>query len=584
MAAQLQEFRFDQSPWRLDYLGGLHDANSRQSEPRIQVFLSELDKSGGDPLLNPSLAEPRRHEVAHVKVGQLALLKLGSVWMDGIEVPPDLAPRQESFALAPAAFELMRFNSKVLVGGQWHPLMASRRYRVSGEAAQALANSWLAVAYAPKAGYELVAVPSTVIFQKCMATSPDAVRRLVFGEIDKIADPSSGFIEEEESTFYLELFKDFRNGEAKAIANLKAAEAGRREYTRMRNELVRARADQLGGLRPNSLPHLKLGFPFDNPIEFVALGKRLPFHDQGDSDAPPKWGFLVTQILQLTTRLPFDDLVIGRKNNAKKGKNSDDPDLPQAWPGPVKVEPDFPEPDQPIDSGDDPSKELDKWALEAAGDFTAEGLTTIDEPKEVQKYSSKNRTNADGVQSAGTGTTGQPGSNPTGVVEVDLHPEETPKIPVTLDEFLDAIDILRAQGLAAETIAVAQRYRRSATGPGIVNFLPRVIRGNRSWHLVSDLPGASPRAYAVAQLYIGGSWHYFIELERKGADAYAVQHVRAHSGEAISRERLAGFMVDVAASNGWRAKVHYKHWVFKKINHPKKDRARSLARALIKSL
>lgn len=584
MAAQLQEFRFDQSPWRLDYLGGLHDASSRQSEPRIQVFLSQLDKRGGDPLLNSSLAEPRRHEIAHLKVGQLSLLKLGSVWIDGIEVPPDQAPWQESFALDAAEFELMRFNSKVLVGGKWHPLMASRRYRVSEDAAQALANSWLAVAYAPKAGYELVAVPSTVIFQKCMATSPKAVRRLVFGEIDKIADPSSGFIDEEESKFYVELFKDFKDGEAKAIANLKASEAGRREYTRMRNELVRARADQHGGLRPSSLPQLKLGFPFDNPIKFVALGKRLPFHDQSDGDAPPKWGFLVTQILQLTTRLPFNDLVIGRKNNAKKGKNSDDPDLPQAWPSKVRVEPDFPEPDQPVDSGNDPSIELDKWALEAAGDFIAEGLTTIDEPKEVQKYSGKIRTNADGDQFAGTGTTGQPSSNPAGVVEVDLHPEETPKIPITLEEFFDAIDILRAQGHAAETIAAAQRYRRSETGPGIVNFLPRTIKGNRSWHLVSDLPGASPRAYVVARLYIGESWHYFIELERKGADAYAVQHVRAHSGEAISGERLASFMVDVAVSNGWRAKALYKHWVFKKINHPTKDRAASLARAIIKSV
>ena len=87
-------------------------------------------------------------------------------------------------------------------------------------------------------------MPSTVIFQKCMATSPKAVRRLVFGEIDMIADPSSGFIDEEESKFYIELFKDFKDGEAKAIANLKASETGRREYARMRNELVRARADQ----------------------------------------------------------------------------------------------------------------------------------------------------------------------------------------------------------------------------------------------------------------------------------------------------------------------------------------------------
>lgn len=583
MAAQIHEFRFDQSPWRIDCLGGLHDAELRRHEPCVEVHLSELDVYSGDPLLKKSLAKPHRHKVAQVKVGQISLLKQGSVWIDGIEVPPAEVPRQERFSLDPAAFELMRFDSQVSVDGQWHSLMGPARYQISRDAAAALANSWLAVAYAPKFSYELVAIPSTVIFQKCMATSPKAVRRLVYGQLDKIVDPACGFLDDEKSTFYVELFKDFRNSEAKAIANLKAGEAGRREYARMRNELVRARADQpQGSARQGSLPHLKLGFPFDHPINFVALGKRLPFYTGNKS--PPKWGFLVTQILQLKTQLAFDHLVIGRKNNAKKGNNADDPDLPEGWSGTSEKSSHTPEPDQPIDSDDDPSNEGDKWALEAAGDFNVDGLITTDEPKEVQKYRNKVRTTAEGAKCSGTGTTGEPGSNPEGVAEVDLHPEETPKLPITLDDFFSAIDILNAQGHSIETIATSQRYFQREARPDVVNFLPRKIKGNRSWHLTSDLADASPRAYVIAQWYRGGCWHYFIELERKGQEAFAIQHVRTHSGEAIPAKRLGSFMINVASCNGWQAKDHYKHWVFGRINHPTNDRAATLARAILESV
>lgn len=582
MAAQIQEFRFDKSPWRLDYLGGLHDAEHYRQEPLIDVYLSELDMGSGDPLLNPSLAEPPRHKVAQVKIGQLPLLKHGSVWIDGIEVQPAKCPREESFSLSPSAFQLMRFDSQVSINGQLHKLMGPSSFRIGRDAAAALADSWIAVAYNPNPDFELLAIPSTVIFQKCMATSPKAVRHLVHGLLDKIVDPTSGFLDDERGTFYVELFKDFKDREAKAMANLKASEAGRLEYTRMRNELVRARANQgMGSTRQRSLPHLKLSFPFDRQIDFFALGKRLAFY--ADKESPPKWGFLVTQILQLSTRLPFDHLVIGRKNDSNPGNNADDADLPDGWSNSPEGSSRVPDGDQPIDSSNDPSKDGDKWALEAAGDFTAEGLITTDKPKEVQKYRNRSRTNSEGVKCSGTGTTGNSGSNPEGVADVDIHAEETPKVPITLDDFFGAIDILNAQGHPIETIVASQYCRRRENGPGIVNFLPRKIKGNRSWHLTSDLPGASPRAYVIARWNRGGCWHYFIELERKGKDAFAIQHVRAHSGEAIPAERLAGFMINVAVLNGWQAKEHYTRWIFEKINHPTKDRVVALARAILKS-
>lgn len=50
MTAQIQELRFDQSPWRLDCLDGLHDAELYRHEPCVEVHLSELAMRQSDAI------------------------------------------------------------------------------------------------------------------------------------------------------------------------------------------------------------------------------------------------------------------------------------------------------------------------------------------------------------------------------------------------------------------------------------------------------------------------------------------------------------------------------------------------------
>lgn len=585
MSAQIKEFCFNRSPWRIDYLGGLIYPGNTHSEPRITVLLSELDKQSGDPLSNQSLANPFRHEVVTINVGQITLLKIGSVWIDGVRVPPAKLSMQKAFSVTHDQFSLVRFNSDVQIGGLSHALFSANRYRVGALAAAKLASSWLAVAYDPAPGVDLIAIPSTVIFQKCIATSPKAIRRLVFGEIDKIVDPSCGFLDDDPHTFFVELFKDFRDAEAKAIANLKADPIGKIEYARLRNALVLDSANH-DRSQPSmaSLPHIKLSLPFSNRIELTGSGKSLPFEIERDGTIIKKWGFLVTEIISLKTRLVFDRLVIGRKNDAQKGANSGDPELPHAFGAPDKSPVTPVDPHQPISSDVEPSNDLEKLSLEAAGDFTAEGLELIDNPKDVQHYRSRPRTNGNAGAFDGLGTTGDARATGNGVAEVDIVTSQSPKIPVTLDEFFMTLANLATRGYEFQTIAVAPAYRRKENGHDVVNFLPRLIKGIRSWHLRSDDVRASPRAYVVAQIKHGGVWHYLIELERKGSDAFAVQHIRAHDGKEIEWARLAQFMVTVAVENGWKAKKYYRSWVFKRIDHSTKNRIEALANAIVKTL
>ena len=585
MAAQIQEFRFNGNPWRIDWLGQIIYPGSDQNEPRITVHLSELTADYSDPLSNNSLAQPFRHEVVAINIGLITLLKIGSVWIDGIHVPPPKAPDQEPFSITADQISLVRFDDEVAIGGTKQMLLPSHRYRVGVNAFRNVAASWLGVVYNPTAKLKILVIPSTVLFQKCVATSPKAVRRLIYGEIDKIADPSSDFLRDDPSTYVIDLFKDFRESEATAIANLKADPIAKREYQRFRNALMVDSVNYDRGTSSHtSPPHMKLGLPFSNPTHILATGKYLNFSIDTEGGTKNEWGFLVTEIASLTTRLVFDQLVICRKNDASKGKNATDEDLPPSWGGSATIDPtDIGDP-TPVTSADVPARSLDQYALESSGGFKAEDLQVIKNEKEVQKYRAAPRASAEDAESNGTVTTGTPQAGSKGATELDIINIQVPKIPITLEHFFETLALLRKKGYPFETIAVSTNYRQRERDSEIVNFLPRRIRDVRSWHLSSDYTNAPPRAYVVAELLLGGSWRYLVELQRKGDAALALQYIQAHSGERIAPSKIGQFLIDVAKENGWGAKEHYRGWICVPIRHSPSKGVTAFAEKIIKNL
>src|SRR5579859_5454728 len=221
MSVRIEEFRFNQSPWRISWLGRIVYPSESETDAKICVHLSELRTSWGDALSNSALAElsseedrpanpGEAHRLTYVNVGLLPLLTIGSVWIDGVSQPLSTDRKLRSFEVHNAQFDLVSFDGCIAIDGQSFPVLAANRYRIGGAASRQCARSWIAVAYNPDPRTLFVGIPSTVLFQHCLATSPKAIRRLIFGQLDKIVGADHGFCEESPDTFYVNLFKDFR--------------------------------------------------------------------------------------------------------------------------------------------------------------------------------------------------------------------------------------------------------------------------------------------------------------------------------------------------------------------------------------
>lgn len=580
LTLQIGAFPTDGAPWRIDCLGALTQEGFAQGPPKIDVHLSELLRGSGDPLKKPSLVEPGHHKTISLNVDQIALLKQGSVWLNGFRRPPNESPPSRNLRVNARQFSFMRLDGTVHIDGVDHPLITPSRYRIGAGAFAAAAGTWLSVAYEPEPGLEFVAIPCTTIFQKCVATSSPAVRRLVFGELDKIIDPSSGLLKDDKTTFFAELFNDFRDDEAAAIANLLVDPVGRIEYARLRRTLIAdsVNADRSGSKFP-ARSHLKFGLPFLNDVEMTVIGKRMAFDVTSDGKEVTKWGLLATEITHLKVKLAFDRIIIARKigRSMKQGDEWSE----GSYTPPARAALDGSQLLERLTSAVAPSRDYEAFTEFTAGGFVAKGLETVRQESEVDKFRKRPRKATDPAAFTGVGATGDTQSKSNGVAEVKIATSQTPSTPVSLEDFLEALELLASDGYPFCTVAVSSNY--STDGAHFVNYYAAKVAGSSSWHLLRQADPPVPRAFVIAQLHLGDVWHYFIELERKNMPI-ALQHIRSHDGSPIEAAKLLEFMNSVARHGGWKARQFHRAWIFTRINHLAGDRSERLKQSILNAL
>lgn len=564
----IDDFPSDGAPWRIDGLGKLHGSGQLASEPLIDIHLSQLLPNYDDPLSNLSLGGPSMR--IPIKVGLISLLKPGSVWINKVRRMPE-RPYWLETTINPAQVELRNWGSRFDFEGQNVPLIASSQFRVPKNNWLGLADSWVVVIRRPLPNVPYLVIPSSVIFQKCLAESPEGVRRILQGNLNRIIDnPCSIETTDGKKAYFVEVFKEIRTVHAYAYANLAADPNGMREYARLRRSLVAASVNETILDPRGHQTYINLGFPFSNPMRIRFHGKAMPFRKNPNA-VKPEYAFFATEIVTLDVRLVFDRLIVHRKNSNDKGKNAGDPDLKSAWPSPPASEIDLNGVDSvPAVSDEEPLSALEKLLAEEAGGFKALNLEVIKDRKLTQEY----RRKVIDVQSKsafnGTTATGNPRSGSQGAAELDLQTDEAPRVPVTLESFIETLQVLRDAGHPFETRVVAPIHRFNDNAD-VVNFFPRHIKHSRSWHLVSDNPHAPPRGYIVATLRSGGAWHHLIEIQRKEEKGRSLAYIRTNDGSLIEARQIRLFMVDVAYKRGWNACSFWPNWTLTTINHsPKK--------------
>lgn len=585
-AVQIKEFQsLGSGYWRINLHGEITFPELAGSEPRMWVSLSLLRDDYVVPFKAESLAQPEKHVELQVKIGFISHLIVGSVWKDGIrQIPPRAATASRYTNFHWSQFKLVRFDQQVEIGGKKFSLFGEGRYRVGTRAWQKIKGSWFAVAqgFENSFGGGLLVIPSTVLFQAGMVTSPTVARRLVFGELNKILDEECSFVEGEPGTLKVTVAKDIRSVEdAPAAANIRVDPVAGEAYKLMRQHIVATQVNRLGCERHEDGVHLCLGVPFSHPIDMEVAGKPLAFKGI-DAKNPEKiaWGFLVTEILTLKVDLPFTRLVVERKNSGAQGSNANDEDLASAWSAarPSKAEP--LEPAQPVTSEREPSSCIDEIPISVFGGFTPRHLEVIHEPKLVQRYRSARLSKASGVDFEGLATTGDPVSN-GGVASINTTLVQAELAPLALEQVLNAFSILNASGLNIRTIAVGPLNRFDEQGR-VTNFFTNSPRRGRSWRNMPSNSSSRTRGFAVGELHIGGVWHYLIDIEHKRSGELSILHLRSEDNSQISPRSLHFFMESVARLNGWRAKDRYAGiWRFQSFRHTQKT-AEGLAKLIKK--
>lgn len=581
VSVPIDEFPNDDAPWRIDGLGRLHRTSSSLSESLIDVHLSELVPYYEDPLKNGSLGT--RTKRVPVKVGFMALLKLGSVWKNKERCLPKLSPKTMSVRVAPEQVELRAWGSTIEFEGRPIPLIAKSQFYIPTDNWRDLAESLVVFIRRPLPHVPYLIIPSSVIFQKCLALSPEGIRRLVRGELHRIIDnPHSVDTGDGVESYFVELAKEIPSAHAYAYANLAADPSGRREYERMRRTLVAASVNEDRGRNRGSQSFLNLGLPFSNPVSMHLHGKLMPYR-RDRLDYKVEFAFLATEIVSLDVRLIFDRLIVHRKNSGDKGENAGDADLKEGWAVPGATSLDLNDDDDvvPATSDSDPLSELEKLLTEESGSFNALNLEVVKDPKLTQKFRSGPTSGRGSVEFDGTTTTGDSKSGDHGPAELEVDTHEAPRVPVTLDSFIETLLILRGAGHRFETRVVTAIHRYDQRGDA-VNFFPKKIKGSRSWHLASDDTNAPPRGYIVATHLSGGVWHHFIELERKEEKGRSLAHVQTQNGALIDAREMRLFMLDVAHERGWKAALLRPNWTLATINHSPKKGLQRFASAIAK--
>jgi hypothetical protein len=578
----IEEFPDDDAPWRIDGLGRLHGTGSSRSEPLIDVYISELEFKYLDPLKNESLAQRSRR--VPLKVGLIPLLKLGSVWKNKMRCLPRRAPKSLNVCISPEQVELKTWASTAEFEGRNISLIGKGQFFIPTQNWRDLAESWVIFIRRPLPDVPYLIIPSSVIFQKCFTHSTEGVRRLLSGDLHRIIDKPS-FVDAGDGvrTFFVELAKEFPTAHAYAYANLAADPIGRREYERMHRTLVAASVNEDRTRSGRSKAFLSMGLPFSNPVSMSLNGKFMPYKaDRFDTEV--EFAFLATEITSLNVRLAFDRLIVHRKNSGDKGLNSGDPDLKDAWPHTPATSLNLDDDEViPVGSDTEPISELEKLLAEEAGGFNPLHLEVIKDPKLTQEYRNSMTLRGGGAEFDESATTGDSKSGDQGPAELDVQTNEAPQVPVTLDSFIETLQILRGAGHPFETRVVTSMHRFT-DGGDVVNFFPRHIKNSRSWHLVSDDPLAPPRGYIVATLQSGGTWHHLIEIQRKEEKGRSLAYVRTSDGTLIEARQMRLFMLDVAYERGWNASSLRPHWTLCTINHSQKRGLHHFARAIARAI
>ncbi|XZG70539.1 hypothetical protein ACTSKR_01400 [Chitinibacteraceae bacterium HSL-7] len=589
----LKELPRDGKFWRVDWIGNVAYNPNVDSESRVHILVSELKPGYEDSLDNLSLTTSRWD--LWIGAGQLPLVSQGSVWHNGelYSAPGNdrSSAKLETFKIEPNKRLSSTFSGKIAVNGHNVPLIPRSEYEV-GKNFKHLARSpvWLYPVSGKSFSYVLIS-PAELL--RSYYLSSNKVVPAIFGnDIGHLIDLESSRLLENGDVL-LSLLKTTDGDDSWFIARWYADVSTQREIAELHRQLMTSSANAPLGSDWNTRAFpITINFPFDSATTLSAYGKRIKLADaRPNSDGKETCAFLVLSIRSCSHPLPYSNLAIQRKNDSRKGANSEDLELPEmSYSSSASLsDQKLPNDGLNLAKDEEPSRRTRALLAQLFKNrfIDLQGRELHQDDKALQKFrAAKGRArSAEEFAQHGTGA-GTSGASNTGPINLrQLGAQLKAKLPTDLATFCQALKHVREETKDkqwdVQTIMLSERCW-PMDSEDVATFLPLFIRGCRSWHLMSTKP-PRPRALIIGRISTMGGVTYLLELERK-QEKRSVLIMRSDERTSISNTVLERFLEATARRNRWPSDHHFPRLIRQTLRHNEHDSIDEFATRILKKV
>jgi hypothetical protein len=535
----------DDRMWRIEWLDGLELNPSLSTEPCVRVVLRPLHEGPNRQPEAGQVVKTPETRTALVGVGQLPVLRAGSVWVKG--------QIQENHSGLKLNLKGVEISAKTVALDGWEPkaflrLIAPRFYGLwRAERPRLLVVQLGTPIQVEGMKYSQVLFPTFEVIRFYYGRST-RLAHAVFGGgyrdgFNKVIDDAVTSRNEEAGEVYIKVRTGFSRPDGWTIARMrfsKEAELG----GRMIADSVLQDAVQ------NRIPQPKTSFPFTGTTDLSVCAKRIQGHDE-------IWRLLVLSIVSCSAPFPYQELTVDLANDGRPG--NEEPtgnEEPVGW---TPANPPVLGPDGEIElnSVEGGNTEFQPLRLESPStEFLALAGKKIRVPEKERthyasgKWALLNEPGSDGLS---TGPDGGSGSR-SGLglleephLEVEHNSRRQSALPGGIGNLKGLVGALNAlEGCFAETRPPV---------PTLTEFLPLTSPAGRAqWAYLNSSERWGRRALIV-DLSVGACVLSLIEFQWRKGESACLGIVGSSDGSRLSDSQLATVLSILSQAEGNWASV-----------------------------
>ena len=535
---RIKEFPADDRYWRIDWFGAIERNPNVPSEPFVQIIISPLIQnedihSSAKKLASTHVTDYKDQCVIKIGVGQLPLISVGSIWLNGY-CQTIKAGKQERF------YNLL-INDKTI-------------RMVSGNHKEEYKNLVPFDGYRTGKGFmaNLVAVerdndpfglliPAMELIRFYYAVSTDMAHVIFSGDLkhqpNNILNPKKcGFLEEENRCI-LHLRQHLSNEDGWVIGRILSCDEAWQGATLPHDAMMR---DSLN----TKFSHPESAFPFSGFTNLKVRGKYIKAQD---SHSKSGWRYLVLSIEHCSAPFPFENLTAGRDNDAGQSEDEDElsnKDKATAFPGSQHKTSDG---KKPFQNTNEPDQAKTNEHIPLPTDrFGAITGKKVDKPKKEQcRYISRLRNvpKQGEPESLGTGQGNADGSE-VSRGHVDQTRTRRKALPASFETFKEALEQLNQ----IEGVQASIRPEEEA-----IAYIPLTKPANKWQWSYLDSSERYRRQVIIADIYFQHKWYSLIEFELRKSDKCKVALIYNSNGEYYSNYQINYLLFQLANEKGiWK--------------------------------